>query len=243
MAGIATMKNNFRLYIWDEDKTVGAADRVGNISQLGDVGGEAEDIDVTTLESMAKEYINGFDDNGTLDITQNMTSNEYVTMDVRKKSGKILNWGISVFNNQRTKQILGLQGKGIIKSAKLTGISVGGLLQVVSSLRVNGVINNDFVDPVGPTIDKPVTAITVTGTGGETTITTNGGKLQLIAAITPEDATVTSVKWSVDKPTLADISSTGELTAKANGTVVATATAEDGSGVTGTLSVEITNQD
>lgn len=243
MAGIATMKNNFRLYIWDEDKTVAAADRVGNISQLGDVGGEAEDIDVTTLESMAKEYINGFDDNGTLDITQNMTSNEYVTMDVRKKSGKILNWGISVFNNQRTKQILGLQGKGIIKSAKLTGISVGGLLQVVSSLRVNGVINNDFVDPVGPTIDKPVTAITVTGTGGETTITTKGGKLQLIAAITPEDATVTNVKWSVDKATLADISSTGELTAKANGTVVATATAEDGSGVTGTLSVEITGQD
>lgn len=243
MAGIATMKNNFRLYIWDEDKTVAAADRVGHISQLGDVGGEAEDIDVTTLESMAKEYINGFDDNGTLDITQNMTSNEYVTMDVRKKSGKILNWGISVFNNQRTKQILGLQGKGIIKSAKLTGISVGGLLQVVSSLRVNGVINNDFVDPVGPNVDKPVTGITVTGTGGATTITTNGGELQLIAAITPEDATVPDVKWSVDKPNLADISSTGNLTAKANGTVVATATAEDGSGVTGTLSVEITGQD
>ena len=243
MAGIATMKNNFRLYIWDEDKEVTAEDRVGHISQLGDVGGEAEDIDVTTLESMAKEYINGFDDNGTLDITQNMTSNEYVTMDVRKKSGKTLNWGISVFNNQRTKQILGLHGKGIIKSAKLTGISVGGLLQVVSSLRVSGAVENNFIDPTGPNIDKPVTGITVTGMGGETTIATKGGKLQLIATVTPADASVNTVKWSVDKANLATISSTGELTAKANGTVIATATAEDGSGVNGTLSVTITGQE
>jgi len=88
MAGIATLKNNVRLYLWDVDKEVTAADRVGHISQLGDVGGEAEDIDVTTIESMAREYVNGFDNNGNLDVTQNVTSNEYVAMDIKNAPGK-----------------------------------------------------------------------------------------------------------------------------------------------------------
>lgn len=241
MAGIVTQKDNVRLFIWDENETVAAADKVGNITQLGDVGGETEDIDVTTIESIAREYENGFDDNGTVDITQNLTTNEYTTMSVRKDAGIPLKWGISAFN-KRGVQVLGLQGKGLIKSAKLTGISVGGLLQATSSLRINGAISNDFVDPIGYIVGKLVESITVAGMGGVSAISEAGGTLQMIATIAPADATNKAVTWTVDNNTYAEISSTGLLTAKANGSVVVTATAKDGSGKSGTATITITGQ-
>ena len=241
MAGIVTQKDNVRLFIWDADAQVTKADKVGNITQLGDIGGETEDVDVTTIESLAREYENGFDDNGTVDITQNLTTNEYTTMSVRKDAGESLNWGISAFN-KKGQQVLGLHGKGLIKSAKLTGISVGGLLQATSSLRVNGAINNDFVDPIGYIVGKAVEKIEVAGMGGASTIDTKGGTLQVIATITPSDATNKAVTWSVDQPTLADISTTGLLNAKGDGAVKVTATAKDGSGVKGETTITISSQ-
>lgn len=241
MAGIVTQKDNVRLFIWDEDGTVAAGDKVGNITQLGDIGGETEDIDVTTIESVAKEYENGFDDNGTVDITQNLTSNEYTTMSVRKDAGTALRWGISAFNKKGV-QVLGLQGKGLIKSAKLTGISVGGLLQATSTIRINGAISNDFVDPIGYTDGKLVETITVAGMGGVSSITEAAGTLQMIATIAPADAANKTVTWSVSDATKAEINSTGLLTAKADGSVTVTATAKDGSGVSGTATVTISNQ-
>ena len=90
----------------------------------------------------------------------------------------------------------------------------------------------------------PVTSITVTGAGGATTITTDGGTLQLSAAVLPSNATNKTVTWSITSgSSLASInSSTGLVTAIDNGTVTARATANDGSGVYGTLVITISNQ-
>ena len=89
----------------------------------------------------------------------------------------------------------------------------------------------------------PVTGITVTGAGGATTITTDNGTLQLSAAVLPSNATNQTVTWSVTNGTgQATINSTGLVTAVANGTVTARATANDGSGVSGTLVITISNQ-
>ncbi len=89
----------------------------------------------------------------------------------------------------------------------------------------------------------PVTGITVTGAGGATTITTDNGTLQLTATVTPSDATNKTVTWSVVNGTgQATINSTGLVTAVANGTVTARATANDGSGVVGSLVITISNQ-
>lgn len=240
MAGIVTQKDNVRMFIWDEEGTVSVSDKVGNITQLGDVGGETEDIDTTTIESLAREYENGFDNNGNVDITQNVTTNEYSTMAARKDSGDTVNWGISVFNKKGV-QVIGLRGKGQVKSAKLTGISVGGLLQATSSVRISGAISNDFVDPIGYVAGTKVSGITVAGVGGANTIDEANGTLQMIATITPDEATNKSVVWSVDNEN-ATINSTGLLTAVANGEVVVTATAKDGSGVAGSTTVTISNQ-
>ena len=88
-----------------------------------------------------------------------------------------------------------------------------------------------------------MTDITVTGAGGSSVIPTDNGTLQLTATVTPADATNKTVTWSVINGTgQATINSTGLVTAVTSGTVTAVATANDGSGVTGTLVITITNQ-
>jgi hypothetical protein len=87
----------------------------------------------------------------------------------------------------------------------------------------------------------------VEGTGGATTITTDNGTLQMIADVTPANASNKSVTWTVtetdgsatDKAT---ISSTGLLTAVKNGTVKVKATSVGTPAVSGTLEITISNQ-
>lgn len=89
----------------------------------------------------------------------------------------------------------------------------------------------------------PVTSITITGAGGATTITTDNGSLQLSAVIIPANVTVKTVTWSfVNGTGLATINSTGLVSAVDNGTVTIRATANDGSGVFGTMVITISNQ-
>lgn len=89
-----------------------------------------------------------------------------------------------------------------------------------------------------------VSSIAVTGASGLTEITTKGGSLQMIKKVTPATATNGNVKWSVTNLTgKAIISTTGKLTAVANGTVKVTASAVDGSRVIGTMTVSISGQD
>lgn len=87
----------------------------------------------------------------------------------------------------------------------------------------------------------PVTAITVSG---DATITKAGGTADYTASITPENATNKAVTWSVTPGTgNATIDQTGKLTSVANGTVTVVATAQDGSGVTGTLQVTLSGNE
>lgn len=88
-----------------------------------------------------------------------------------------------------------------------------------------------------------VTDITVSGTGGATTIVTNGGTLQMLATVLPSNATDKSVTWSkVNGSGQASISVDGLLTAVADGTVTVTATANDGSAVYDDQVITISNQ-
>jgi hypothetical protein len=86
-------------------------------------------------------------------------------------------------------------------------------------------------------VSVSVNAITVSGTGQAAQVRVNQ-TLQLVAAVTPDTASNKSVSWSVTNENgtetiLATISSNGLLTGKAAGRVKATATANDGSGVSG----------
>ena len=84
-----------------------------------------------------------------------------------------------------------------------------------------------------------VTAINVTGANNATTVT-NGGTLQMSATVAPTNATNQTITWSVTNGTgSATIDSNGLLTATSVGTITVTATANDGSGKTGTLVVTV----
>ncbi|HEY6913386.1 MAG TPA: Ig-like domain-containing protein, partial [Paludibacter sp.] len=83
-----------------------------------------------------------------------------------------------------------------------------------------------------------VTGITVSGNA----ISNLGGTSQLTASVLPANATLKDVAWSVNNPNVATISSTGLLTANGNGTVTATATSKDGSNVTGSVQIVVSNQ-
>ena len=85
--------------------------------------------------------------------------------------------------------------------------------------------------------------ITVTSSTGLNTITTKAGTLQMNAKVLPVDATNSAVTWSVvNNPGQATISSSGLLTATANGTVSVVATANDTSKVVGRTNIIISGQ-
>ncbi|MEA4847496.1 MAG: S-layer homology domain-containing protein [Clostridiaceae bacterium] len=87
----------------------------------------------------------------------------------------------------------------------------------------------------------PVESITVTGVGGATSVEV-GGTLQMLAAVSPGNATNQDVDWSIEGGSgSAAISTSGLLTANATGTVTVRATAQDGSGEYDDKVITITN--
>jgi uncharacterized protein YjdB len=123
----------------------------------------------------------------------------------------------------------------------LTAISNGTVTANATSNDGSGVYGTLLIT-ISNQIVK-VASITVAGTGGANTITTDNGSLQLIESVLPADATNKTVTWSVANITgQADITPGGLMTAVDNGTVEARATANDGSGIYGSLVITITNQ-
>jgi hypothetical protein len=70
---------------------------------------------------------------------------------------------------------------------------------------------------------------------------TSGVNAQMTAKVTPDNANDKTVSWKVSDATVADISATGLITAKKNGTITVTATANDKSAFTATKVINITS--
>lgn len=88
-----------------------------------------------------------------------------------------------------------------------------------------------------------VNLISVQGQGGASTITTQGGTLQMEATVLPANADDMTYTWSVVNGTgSASIDANGLLAAITDGTVDVVATANDGSGEAGTVTITISNQ-
>lgn len=92
-----------------------------------------------------------------------------------------------------------------------------------------------------------VSSISIETEGGSTGITKNGGTLQLSASVLPEDADLKAIEWSIASDGVyATISIEGLLTASGtsngNGTVTVTASSVDGSDVSESVDIAISNQ-
>ncbi len=88
-----------------------------------------------------------------------------------------------------------------------------------------------------------VSSIMVQGAGGSISINEDNGLLQMSALVLPAFAPNKLVTWSVINGTgQATISSSGLLQAISNGDVRVVATANDGSGVSGSLQINLSNQ-
>ena len=147
MSAVVAIKDSTKLFLWNKDQDAKLSDAIGNKASIGDIGGDgAEEIDVTNMEGDSKQYELGFIDPGSFDITQFLSTDEYSKMSAYLASGETLNWGILV-NNRSGEKVLGLQGQGLVKSVKLTGLSVGSAIQVVTTIRCSGSITSDFETP------------------------------------------------------------------------------------------------
>lgn len=119
-------------------------------------------------------------------------------------------------------------------------VNAAGDQATLSEIAWEDVRNTAIV--TGIAIVVPVTKINVTASNGADVISTAGGTLQLVAEVLPSNASDKRIVWSVSDTSIASISQEGLLTARANGFVTATATAQDASGVTGTMVIGITGQ-
>jgi uncharacterized protein YjdB len=92
-------------------------------------------------------------------------------------------------------------------------------------------------------VSVPVASITINSPGNITHLNTNGDTLQLSVTVKPDNASNKDVTWSVvSNGGQASIDAGGLVTAEAGGKVTIMATARDGSGVSGTLQLTITDQ-
>ena len=83
------------------------------------------------------------------------------------------------------------------------------------------------VSVTGVTLDKSSISILV------------GASETLAATVSPKDAANKNVSWKSDKPEIAAVDATGKVTGKKIGTATITATAQDGSGVSGSCTVTV----
>jgi hypothetical protein len=87
-----------------------------------------------------------------------------------------------------------------------------------------------------------VSEITVQTESGLNSITSYGDSLQMVAVVTPSNAAIQTVTWSVSDTARASISSDGMLTAKNNGPLYVYAASNDGTGIRNRLVVRISGQ-
>ena len=130
-----------------------------------------------------------------------------------------------------------------VSPAGLVTAYVNGTYYIRGTLQDGSGVHDFFEVIVTGQEPKLVTEITVKEEDGNTEITDDGGYLNLIATIKPNDASVRDVEWTVSDQSKARITADGRLVAKCDGKVTITSTAKDGSGVKATYEVTLSNQD
>ncbi len=119
-------------------------------------------------------------------------------------------------------------------TGEITAVSVG-TTKITATATDGSNIKGEITIEVKPTL---VTSITVTP--ATKTLFVGGTSITLTQTSAPANATNKEVTWSSSDDTKATVNpTTGEVTPKAAGDVTITATAKDGSGITGTCTITV----
>lgn len=183
-------------------------------------------VAVETITLSSATGINGIDiDNGTLQINSNVLP-VYA-------SNKALSWTV----------IYGT-GVAVVSQTGLVRAIAGGTVTIqTTATDGSGIIGTIELNLTNQIDDTLVSGIEIQSQGNLTVIDTDDGTLQLFATVTPDYASIQTVTWSIQNGTgYASIDSDGLVTALANGTVIAIATADDGSNVSDEFEITISNQ-
>lgn len=138
----------------------------------------------------------------------------------------------------------------ISDSGLVTAVSNGIVTVKATAKDGSGIVGSTTITITGQSTSIPVSSISIIGKDNADTITADGGTLQMSATVLPTTASNKSVVWSVEQvgdtgtamTGKATINSTGLLTAVADGTVTVKAKSRDGSTITGTKVITISNQ-
>ncbi|MBZ9688549.1 Ig-like domain-containing protein [Clostridium estertheticum] len=175
-------------------------------------------------DGILKQYYN----TDITNISGNTSNNMITTLQFQIKNSKTVEFNIQETYRKQTFQL----GSSTL------------LLNIGDHTLVNGTgaVIAYTTEPIITNINaKPVQAISITAPLNSISI--NGGMLQLTSNLTPTDASIKAVTWSVDDGTLSTIDTNGLLktiTGIQGKNIKVTATAQDGSGVSGTYTVTTT---
>jgi uncharacterized protein (TIGR02145 family) len=151
------------------------------------------------------------------------------TVEPDNASNKTLSW-MQVYNPATTVGSVTIDATGLV-----TGVKAGTVTVRATATDGSGVYRNLELTVVPTDL---VTGITVVPVNGSSPIAVSK-TLQMQATVEPITANPT-VLWSVDDGTLASVSTSGLVSASADGSTNITATAADGSGTIGTYPLVIT---
>ena len=148
MAGIVAKNDRTKVFITEAGATAfKLADKVGKLTNIGDIASTDDEVEVTGLESDTKEFEAGISDNGTLELTQNLTATEYDDMMEYKENETDLKIGIAILNKAGTVAVGRSCAHAKVLSVTLGGMSVGGVITVVTSFRLNAKLVTGFTVP------------------------------------------------------------------------------------------------
>lgn len=243
MAGTTIHDNNYHAYITKGPNFPPTLnDFIYDITSVGTIGGSREEKDSTTFSTVGKDKSLGTLDNGDFDISGNQTQQQYeYFMNLLNLNKPVMFW-VAIYDDDKN-VMLYQRCMVLVKQVQSGDQSVDGLVTWTVTFTVKGIVYfTAFNDPMGPTSGKPITKLTVAGFGGATSIDEPGGTLMMTCDIEPIDASNPAYSFTVDDESVAVINAGGRLMAKKSGEVEVTAHAEDGSNVTGSTTITITNQ-
>lgn len=113
---------------------------------VGEQTYDIDEVDVTDLDSTAKDSDAGLGDEGSIAVVQRITKDELAKQ--RALKGKYVSFGLAARNKEDV-AVVGLGGNGWVKTVAFNGFTVGGLLEVTTTIRIKGSLG-EFVPPVAP---------------------------------------------------------------------------------------------